>query len=306
MASGGLCRIGVDLGGTKIEAIALAPDGRERVRRRIATPQGDYPGTIRATAQLVEAIAREVACAEPVGVGIPGTVLPQSGLVKNANSICLIGHRLDADLAAAMGRPVRLTNDANCLALSEAVDGAGRHAGVVFAAILGTGCGSGIAVNHRLLSGPNSIAGEWGHNPLPWTSDDEWPGRLYYCGKRGCIETFLSGPALSRDHAEQTGETLPAESIAARVQAGDGAARLTLDRHVERVAKALARVLNLLDPDIVVLGGGLSNLDYLYDEVPRRWGRYAFSDVVVTPLVRAAHGDSSGVRGAAWLWPLGG
>lgn len=295
-------RIGVDLGGTKIEVVALGPGHRELLRRRIATPQGDYAGTVRAVAGLVLGIEAELSDRGSVGVGIPGTVSPATGLVKNANSTCLIGQPLDRDLAAALGRPVRLANDANCFALSEASDGAGEGLAVVFGVILGTGCGGGVVVRGRIVTGPNAIAGEWGHNSLPWPEAGEWPGSRCWCGKLGCIETFLSGPGLVADHAAHTAERLETPEIAARAEAGDAAAEATLRRYERRLAKALASVLNLLDPDVVVLGGGLSNLARLYRSVPALWRHYAFSDEITTALKPARHGDSSGVRGAAWLW----
>ena len=295
-------RIGIDLGGTKIEAVALGPDSRELARRRIATPQGDYAGTVRAITGLVQAIETELNGRGSVGVGIPGTVSPGTGLVKNANSVCLIGQPLDRDLAAALGRPVRLANDANCFALSEASDGAAVGAAVVFGVILGTGCGGGVVVRGQAITGLNAIAGEWGHNSLPWPEAEEWPGRRCWCGKLGCIETFLSGPGLAADHAAHTGERLAAPEIAARAEAGDAAAEATMQRYERRLAKALASVLNLFDPEVVVLGGGLSNLARLYRSVPALWRQYAFSDEITTVLKPARHGDSSGVRGAAWLW----
>ena len=296
-------RIGIDLGGTKIEVLALGPDGAERFRRRVATPRGSYDGTI---AAIVDLVARaEAAAGGPgsVGIGVPGIPSPATGLMKNANSTWLIGRPLDRDLAAALGRPVRVANDANCFALSEAVDGAGAGARVVFGVILGTGVGGGIVVDGRVLAGKNGIAGEWGHDPLPWPADDERPGPACYCGRAGCLETFLSGPGLERDHARATGSTLPPSEIVARAAQGDAAARATLARHADRLARGLASVINVLDPDVIVLGGGLSNLAHLYDEVPRRWGRYVFSDRVDTVLVPPRHGDASGVRGAAFLWP---
>jgi fructokinase len=296
-------RIGVDLGGTKIEAVALAPDGTERFRRRVATPRGDYEATLRAVAALVAEAEAETGEAGTVGVGIPGIPSPATGLVKNANSTCLIGRPLDRDLEALLRRPVRLENDANCFALSEARDGAGAGHDVVFGVILGTGVGGGVVVRGQVLRGRNGIAGEWGHNPLPWPRDEERPGPRCYCGKRGCIETFLSGPAISRDHADATGASLDVAAIAARAADGDGAARATLDRHAERAARSLATVLDVLDPDVVVLGGGVSNLEGLPAAVARRLGSWVFSDRVDTPVVRARHGDASGVRGAAWLWP---
>ena len=282
-------RIGVDLGGTKIEAIAL--DGaREVFRKRIPTPRGDYAATLRAVAGLVGEIGEGT-----VGVGIPGALSRVTGLVKNANSTWLIGKPLREDLEDALGREVRLENDANCFALSEAVDGAGKGAAVVFGVILGTGVGGGVVVHGRLWSGPNAIAGEWGHNPLPSPTPGDLPLPACYCGRAGCIETYLSGPGLSRDHAQATGANLSAQDIVS-LQAESVA------RYVERLARSLASVINVLDPDVIVLGGGMSNVRRLYTEVPRLWGRYVFSDQVATRLARNAHGDSSGVRGAAWLW----
>lgn len=297
-------RLGIDLGGTKIEIVALGADGAELARRRVPTPVGDYAGTVAAIVDLVRSVERALDCTGSLGVGIPGTISPATGLVKNANSVCLIGHALDRDLEAALGRPVRLANDANCFALSEASDGAGAGYGTVFGAILGTGTGSGIVVDGRPLVGPNAIAGEWGHNALPWPGPDELPGPLCYCGKHGCTEGFLSGPGLARDHGERTGQALAGAEIVAAATRGEPAAEATLQRYESRLARALAAVMNLLDPDVIVLGGGLSNIDRLYRNVPRLWGRHVFSDTVATPLVRARHGDSSGVRGAAWLWPV--
>jgi fructokinase len=297
-------RIGIDLGGTKIEVLALSAEGRELFRRRVATPQGDYEATVRAVTALVEEAERATGRRGTVGVGVPGIPSPATGLMKNANSTCLIGRPLTKDLEAALLRPVRVANDANCFALSEATDGAAAWAGVVFGVIAGTGVGGGIVVDGRALTGPNGIAGEWGHNPLPWPSDEERPGPTCYCGKRGCIETFLSGPGIAHDHAAVTGERAAPPEIVLRAGEGDPACQATLARHVDRMARALASVLNVLDPDVVVLGGGLSNLTHLYGEVPRAWGRYVFSDRVDTPLRPARHGDSSGVRGAAWLWPV--
>ena len=282
-------RIGIDLGGTKIEAIAL--DGaREVARRRVPTPRGDYEATI----ATVSALVRELG-AGTVGVGIPGALSRVSGLVKNANSTWLIGRPLKQDLEKAIGREVRLENDANCFALSEATDGAGAGAQVVFGVILGTGVGGGIVVHGRVLTGPNAIAGEWGHNPLPAPAAEDLPLPACYCGRSGCIETYLSGPGLAADHLKLTDERLNAEEIAAR--AGEA-----LGRYEERLARALASVINVLDPDVIVLGGGMSNVERLYTEVPRLWSKHVFSDQVATRLARNAHGDSSGVRGAAWLW----
>ncbi|MGQ9365151.1 ROK family protein [Azospirillum sp. ST 5-10] len=303
-----MIRIGIDLGGTKTEGIALDPRGGALARRRVASPRGDYAATVRTIAGLVAALEEEAGGAGAVGsarvgVGIPGIVSPHNGLVKNANSTWLIGRPLDRDLAAALGRPVRIANDANCLAVSEAADGAAAGARVVFAAILGTGCGAGIVVDGRPLAGRNGVAGEWGHNPLPWPRDDERPGPACYCGKRGCLETFVSGPGFAADHAAATGQPLPAETIVARAAAGDAAARASLERLADRIARGLATVVGVLDPDVVVLGGGLSNVAFLYDALPPLVERWAFSDRVDTPIRRATHGDSSGVRGAAWLWP---
>lgn len=296
-------RIGIDLGGTKIEAIALEGDGTIRARRRVPAPRGDYQATVTALRDLAQAVESEAGATGPIGVGIPGTISPATGLIKNANSVWLIGHPLDQDLANATGRSVRLANDANCFALSEASDGAGAGHGVVFGAILGTGCGSGIVVDGRIISGPNSIAGEWGHNPLPWPQPDELPGPKCYCGKFGCQETFMAGTGLERDFREQTGRDLKGADIVAAADAGDAQAEAALQRYEHRLARGLAVILNVLDPDIVVLGGGMSNQDRLYRNVPKLWEAFVFSDTVVTPLVKNKHGDSSGVRGAAWLWP---
>ncbi|HSD67180.1 MAG TPA: ROK family protein [Vicinamibacteria bacterium] len=298
-------RIGIDLGGTKIEAVALDEGGAELGRRRVATPRQDYDGTIRAMAALVRDLEAETGRRGTVGVGMPGALSPATGLVKNANSTWLIGQPLDRDLSSLLERPLRFANDANCFALSEAVDGAGAGARVVFGVIVGTGTGGGVAVERKVLTGPNAIAGEWGHNPLPWPRTGEWPGPPCYCGKTGCVETFLSGPGLARDHLEATGEVLAAPEIAARAAIGDAAAAATLARYEERMARALAVVLDILDPDVVVLGGGMSQIARLYEGVPRLWQAWAFSDRVDTPLRPPVHGDSSGVRGAAWLWGPG-
>jgi fructokinase len=296
-------RIGVDLGGTKIEAAALDGEGRLLLRRRVPTPSGDYRATIAAIAGLVAALEAELGTRGSVGVATPGALSPATGLIKNANSTCLNGQPLDQDLATALGQPVRLANDANCFALSEAVDGAAAGAETVFGVILGTGVGGGVVVHGRVLTGPNAIAGEWGHNPLPWPAGDERPGPACYCGRTGCIETFLSGPGLAADHHRATGESASAEAIVAAAAHGDDTAGETLARYEERLARALASVINLLDPEIIVLGGGLSGIARLYETVPRLWPRYVFSDAVATRLVPPRHGDSSGVRGAAWLWP---
>ena len=300
-------RLGIDLGGTKIEGLVLDDNGGERVRRRVPTPRDGYDATVRAIATLVSGLAEEAGVGGnvPVGVAIPGTLSPASGLVKNANSTSLIGHPLDRDLERALGRRVRVANDANCFALSEAVDGAGAGYEVVFGVILGTGTGGGIVVGGRVLTGPNSVAGEWGHNPLPWPTPEEMPGPECYCGKRGCIETFLSGPGFTADFRRASGREASPKEIATAAGAGEVAAMAAMARYARRAAKALASVINVLDPDVIVLGGGVSNVTALYEAVPKLWGEYAFSDVVKTPLVRNRHGDSSGVRGAAWLWPQG-
>jgi fructokinase len=302
MGEGAQIRVGVDLGGTKTEAIVLAGDGRELLRRRVPTPKDDYRGTIAAIVALIHEVEAAVGATGTVGIGIPGAISPATGLVKNANSTWLIGQPLDRDLEQALGRPIRLQNDANCLAVSEATDGAAAGCDVVFAVIIGTGVGGGIVVHGRPLTGRNAIAGEWGHNPLPWPMDDERPGPACYCGLHGCLETMISGPGLARDHRLVTGNNLRSEEIVAAANAGDAAAEATLRRYESRLARGLAHVINLLDPDVIVLGGGLSNLDRLYRHVPAQWSEWVFSDRVDTPLVKARHGDSSGVRGAAWLW----
>ena len=296
-------RIGVDLGGTKIEAIALDESGAERARRRVPTPRDDYPGTLEALAALVEGLERDLGGEARVGVGMPGTLSPATGLVKNANSVWLNGRPLDRDLQARLRRPLRFANDANCLALSEATDGAGAGARVVFGVILGTGTGGGIVVDGAVLTGPNAIAGEWGHNPMPWPAAGEWPGPPCYCGRTGCIELFLSGTGLAADYRRATESAVAGAEVARRAALGEAAAREALTRYEDRLARALASVVNVLDPDVIVLGGGLSNVPSLPEAVARRWGPYVFSDRVDTRLLRARHGDSSGVRGAAWLWP---
>lgn len=303
-------RIGIDLGGTKIEGILIAPDGHQAARTRVPTPQGDYTATIEAVVNLVadlDEVAKALGADTPsLGVGIPGAISPATGLVKNANSVCLIGHALDQDLATATGRKVRLNNDANCFTVSEAHDGAAAGAHVVFGVILGTGVGGGIAIDGHPISGPNAIAGEWGHNPLPWPlpwpNNDERPGPKCYCGQSGCIETFLSGPGLRHDHYAEIGEQLYGAEIVERALKGESACEATLQRYEHRLARALASVINILDPDVIVLGGGLSNITRLYDNVPKLWDQWVFSDTVSTKLVQNQHGDSSGVRGAAWLW----
>jgi fructokinase len=295
-------RIGLDLGGTKIEAVALDAAGATRARRRVATPRDDYAATLRAIAGLVEEVEREIGERGTVGIGMPGAISPATGLVKNANSVWLNGQPFDRDLSRLMGRPLRFANDANCFALSEAKGGAAAGAHVVFGVIVGTGTGGGIVVDGRILKGPNAIAGEWGHNPLPWPREGEWPGPPCYCGKSACVETFLSGPGLARDYRAATGSAISAHEVATRAAAGDAAAEAALVRYEDRMARALAGVVNILDPDVIVLGGGISQLSRLYTNVPPLLARYAFSDTLVTRLVAPAHGDSSGVRGAAWLW----
>lgn len=295
-------RIGIDLGGSKIEGWALGTAPDPVARRRIASPRGDYAATIDAVIGLVHALEAEAGGRGTVGVGIPGAISPATGLVKNANSTWLIGRAFDTDLAAALDRPVRVENDANCLALSEAVDGAGAGARLVFGAILGTGVGGGLAIDGRPLTGANAIAGEWGHNPLPRQRDDERPGPDCYCGRRGCIEAFLSGPGLARDYAAAGGQALAADAIAARAEQGEAKAEAALMRYAERLARALAGVVNIVDPDVIVLGGGLSQIAGLCDAVTAQWARHIFSDTVATRLAVAEHGDASGARGAAWLW----
>lgn len=306
----GSIRIGVDLGGTKIEEIALLSSGDELLRRRIPTPQGDYRGTIAAVASLVQEIEAELGVVDvdrprQIGIGIPGAISQESGLVKNANSTCLIGEPLQQDLERALNRAVKISNDANCFAISEATDGAGAGAKIVFGVILGTGVGGGIVANGQLLTGANSIAGEWGHNPLPWPTGGEVDLQqipICYCGRSGCIESYLSGPALAHDFRVVGGDRRwDAEQIVAASKTGDALAESTLQRYEERLARGFASVINLLDPDVIVLGGGLSNIERLYSNVPKIWGRYIFSDRVSTKILPPKFGDSSGVRGAAWL-----
>jgi fructokinase len=301
-APGGPYRIGLDLGGTKIEAAALSPDGVILARHRVPTPRDDYQGTLAAMVGLVERLEDTIGPAS-VGVGMPGTLSPVTGLVVNANAVWLIGRPLAEDLERLLARSVRFENDANCFVLSEARDGAGRGGRLVFGVILGTGIGGAFAVDGQVWRGRNAIAGEWGHNSLPWPGPGERLGPRCYCGKTGCVETFLSGPGLAADHQRVTGQRVEPARIVALATAGDQAAEATLARYDDRLARALASLVNVLDPDVIVLGGGLSNLERLYETVPRRWGAYVFSDQVATRLVPSVHGDSSGVRGAAWLWP---
>ena len=304
MSGVGAPRFGIDLGGTKIEILALDASGAELLRRRVAAPRDDYDATLAAIATLVAAVERDLGIVPgiaSVGVGTPGSRSPRTGLLRGSNSVWLNGRPIRDDLEARLNRPVAIANDANCFALSEATDGAGAGAMAVFGVILGTGVGGGLVLHGRVLEGHNAIAGEWGHNPLPWAAEDERPGPACYCGLAGCIETFLSGPALAADHARINGGTADAATIVARADAGELACLRTLERYETRLARALAHVINIVDPDVVVLGGGLSNIARLYDSVPRLWGAWVFADTVDTRLVRNVHGDSSGVRGAAWL-----
>ncbi len=295
-------RIGIDLGGTKIEIAALAPDGSERHRHRIPTPQG-YAETLEAITGLVRDAEAQLGGTATVGIGIPGVISPATGKVKNANSIALNGHTFDSDISAKLGREVRVENDANCFALSEASDGAGSGHGVVFGVILGTGVGGGLVVNGAVHGGPHRIAGEWGHTPLPWPRPEELPGVRCWCGHDLCLETFIAGPSLARD-CDGPGAH-DASQIPARAVAGEARAQEALARHADRLARGLAVVVDILDPDAIVLGGGLSNMEHLYVDVPRLLRRYVFSDTVEVKILRNRHGNSSGVRGAAWLWPAG-
>jgi fructokinase len=295
-------KIGIDLGGSKIEGVALGDDGAELMRHRVATPRGDYAATLQTIAQLVAYLEATLDRRGSVGIGTPGAISPASGLLKNANSVCLNGMPLLQDLSQVLQRDIRIANDANCFALSEATDGAGRGAHVVFGVIIGTGTGAGIVVDGKVLEGPNAIAGEWGHNQLPWPEEIELPGPQCYCGKHGCIETYLSGPGLVRDHELYANEFLDAETIAAKARFGDEDAIESLQRYENRLARSLAHVINLLDPDVIVLGGGMGNIKQLYKNIPLLWGRYVFSDQVDTRLLAPVYGDSSGVRGAARLW----
>jgi len=297
-------RIGIDLGGTKIEAIALDESGAILSRRRVPTPTGDYVATLNAIRDLVLLIEDELGQSGTVGVGTPGAISTRTGLIKNSNSTVLNGRPLDQDISRTLGRPVRLQNDANCFALSEAVDGAAAGVRIVFGIILGTGVGGGLVVDKRTITGRNKIAGEWGHNPLPWPRDNERPGPDCYCGKSGCIETFLSGAGLRRDYHARSGKNLNADEIELVATAGDRHAQECLDIYQDRLARSLAAAINIVDPDAIVLGGGLSNITQLYSALPALVTNYAFSDGIDTPIVRALHGDSSGVRGAAWLWPI--
>lgn len=295
-------RYGIDLGGTKIEIVALDASGSEAHRERVDTPQGDYLGTLQAIVGLAKRARAATGEVGTIGIGTPGAVSKVTGRLKNSNSIALNGQRIKEDLEAMFGHEIRMANDANCFALSEAVDGAGKGASVVFGAIVGTGCGAGVVVNGHVLTGVNSIAGEWGHNPLPFVREDDLPLPACYCGQRGCVETYLSGTGLARDHAQVTGRNISGKEIVIRAEAGEAACEATLVRYEKRLARSLATVINMLDPDIIVLGGGVSNIKRLYNNVPKYWGAYVFGGEVATRLVPNVHGDSGGVRGAAWLW----
>ena len=297
-------RIGVDLGGTKIEFVALESDGQELHRHRVPTPRGDYDGTIRAIQEGVEKIESALQRAGTVGVGIPGTISQTTHTVKNANSTWMNGRVFDRDLGQALHREVRCANDANCLAISEATDGAGAGKRVVFAVVLGTGCGGGLAIEGKVHNGRNGVAGEWGHTTLPWMRADEYPGPECYCGYRGCIETWISGTGLEADYERATKTKLNGKEIVARSDAGEAAAQQTLARYEDRLTRSLAQMINILDPDVIVLGGGVSQVPRLYRDVPQRLKEYVFGREADTPVVVAKHGDASGVRGAAWLWPL--
>jgi fructokinase len=298
-------RIGIDWGGTKIEIIALDGDGREKHRERIKTPRNDYEGAIEAVRRLVDDAEEKLKKEGTVGVGMPGMIDPVTGLVRNANSTWMIGRPLQKDLEKALGRPVRCANDANCLALSEATDGAGAAQQVVFAAILGTGCGAGIAIGGKVHEGINGLAGEWGHTSLPYQSAEEYPGRNCYCGRRGCIETWISGTGLEADYKEKTGKSATALEIHRLATESDMEATACMARYEDRLARALAQIVNILDPDVIVLGGGMSKIQSFYETIPARITPYTFGKHGKTPILPAKHGDSSGVRGAAWLWELG-
>jgi fructokinase len=297
-------RIGLDLGGSKIEGILMSAGAKELARYRVATPRNDYAATIAVIVNLVARLMQGIPTGTRIGVAVPGSISPLTGLMQNANSTWLNGRPFDRDLAVALASPVRLANDANCFALSEAIDGAGENARIVFGVILGTGCGGGVVVNGRLLDGPRSIGGEWGHNPLPWPVPDEYPGPRCWCGRKGCLETWVSGPGMAADHARVTGETHTAEEIAVRAECGHGAARATLSRHADRLARGLAHVVNIVDPDVLVLGGGLSQLPHLYEQLPQLMGPHIFADRASVVVKAPRWGDASGSRGAARLWDL--
>ncbi len=295
-------RIGIDLGGTKIEAIGLGEDGRALARVRVPTPRHDYEGSLRLICELVRRIEQEAGRRGTVGVGGPGALSPATGLIKNANSVWLNGRALDRDLAALLGRPVRYANDANCLAVSEATDGAAAGARVVLGVIIGTGAGAGLAIDGRAHEGPNRVAGEWAHNPLPWPAAGEWPGPPCWCGKQGCLETWVSGTGFQDDYRRAGGEPLAASEIAQRAEAGEALALACVEAYEHRLARGLAQVVNVVDPDVIVLGGGMSNVDRVYRTLPALMRRYVFGAEFATPIRKALHGDASGVRGAAWLW----
>ena len=297
-------RIGIDLGGSKIEGILMGPGATELARYRVATPRNDYSDTIAAIVELAAKLRQGFTAEAKIGIGVPGSVSPRTGLIQNANSTWLIGRRLDRDLADALGGPVRVANDANCFALSEATDGAAENTHIVFGVILGTGCGGGIVVDGKLLDGPRGIAGEWGHNPLPWATPAEYPGPRCWCGRKGCLETWVSGPGMAADHAKTTGEPLAANEIAARAELGNEDARATLSRHADRLARGLANVVNIIDPDVIVLGGGLSQLSYLYEQLPKLMSSHIFAERASIVIKAPKWGDASGVRGAARLWDL--
>jgi fructokinase len=298
-----MIRIGVDFGGTKIEAAALDAEGRFLARVRSPNPRV-YEDSLSQVRALVQDVERRTGRCERVGVAMPGSISPRAGVIRNANSTWLNGRRFHEDLQAVLERPVRLANDANCLALSEAVDGAAAGQAVVFAVIIGTGCGGGLAVDGRIVEGRNGITGECGHIPLPWPTGEEVPGTACWCGQKGCLETYVSGTGLARDYEAATRTRRTAEEIVAAARSGDGEARVALSRYVDRLGRGLAVIVNLIDPDIIVLGGGMSNVVELYDQLPAMIAPRLFSDQFETPIVKAMHGDSSGVRGAAWLWPL--
>ena len=295
-------RIGIDLGGTKIEGIALSAHGDELFRKRVPTPASDYPATLQTISELVNHIESILNQQGSVGICTPGAISPATGLLKNSNSVCMNTKPVYEDLCRVLNRDVRIANDANCFALSEATDGAAAGEDVVFGVIVGTGTGAGVVVRGHVLGGPNAIAGEWGHNPLPWPQHSERPGPACYCGKHGCIETWLSGPGMSKDFLELSGQALEARQIVELAGEGEQNAELCLQQYEDRMARSLAHVINILDPDVIVLGGGMGNIGRLYDNVPKLWGQYVFSDQVDTKLVPPKYGDSSGVRGAAWLW----
>lgn len=298
-------RIGIDLGGTKIEGIALEDDGRIPVRERVSTPCHDYHEIVKSITELVHSIEQQYGDTGTVGIGIPGSASASTGLIRNANTVCLIGNDLQGDIESLLKRPVRLANDADCFALSEASDGAGKDSNSVFGVIIGTGCGSGIVINKQLIEGANRIAGEWGHNPLPWPRDNERPGAECYCGQYGCLETWLSGTGFARTYHEAGGEKITAKAVMKKVSQGEPLAVDMLEQYFDRMARSLAVIINIMDPDTIVLGGGMSHVSQLYTEVPKRWDQYIFSpESAVTELKPPVHGDSGGVRGAAWLWPI--